>query len=45
MVCQNDLEADRRLVAWCANPDAWAHKAIWNVAGAGMFSSDRTIAV
>ena len=38
------LEADQRLCALYANPDAWAHKAILNVAGSGKFSSDRTIA-
>jgi glycogen phosphorylase len=38
------LEADRRLVELYADPDAWAHKAILNVAGSGKFSSDRTIA-
>ena len=38
------LEADRRLCALCANPAAWAKKAILNIAGSGKFSSDRTIA-
>jgi starch phosphorylase len=38
------LAADRRVVELYANPDAWAGKAILNVAGAGKFSSDRTIA-
>ena len=38
------LEADQRLVALYANPDAWARQAILNVAGSGKFSSDRTIA-
>ena len=38
------LEADQRLVELYADPDAWARKAILNVAGSGMFSSDRTIA-
>jgi starch phosphorylase len=38
------LEADRRLCDLYANPDAWARKAILNVAGSGKFSSDRTIA-
>jgi starch phosphorylase len=38
------LEADQRLVELYAEPDAWARKAILNVAGSGMFSSDRTIA-
>jgi starch phosphorylase len=38
------LEADQRLVDLYADPDAWARKAILNVAGSGMFSSDRTIA-
>jgi len=38
------LEADRRLVELYANPENWARKAILNVAGAGKFSSDRTIA-
>jgi glycogen phosphorylase len=38
------LEADRRLCELYADPDAWARKAILNVAGSGKFSSDRTIA-
>jgi glycogen phosphorylase len=38
------LEADQRLRELYADPDAWAHKAILNVAGSGKFSSDRTIA-
>jgi glycogen phosphorylase len=38
------LEADRALCAVYADPDAWARTAILNVAGAGKFSSDRTIA-
>ena len=38
------LEADQRLVELYAEPDAWARKAILNVAGSGKFSSDRTIA-
>jgi starch phosphorylase len=38
------LEADQRLVALYADPDAWARKAILNIAGSGKFSSDRTIA-
>ena len=38
------LEADRRLVALYADPEAWARKAILNVASSGKFSSDRTIA-
>jgi starch phosphorylase len=38
------LEADRRLLALYADPEAWAQKAILNVAGSGKFSSDRTIA-
>jgi starch phosphorylase len=37
-------QADERLDALYANPDAWAHKAILNVASSGKFSSDRTIA-
>jgi len=38
------LVADRRLTELCADGDAWARKAILNVAGSGKFSSDRTIA-
>ena len=38
------LEADQRLQDLYADPDAWAKKAILNVAGSGKFSSDRTIA-
>jgi glycogen phosphorylase len=38
------LEADQRLTALYADPDAWAKKAILNVAGSGKFSSDNTIA-
>jgi starch phosphorylase len=38
------LEADARLCALYADPDAWARKAILNVASSGKFSSDRTIA-
>jgi len=38
------LEADQRLRDLYAEPDAWARKAILNVAASGKFSSDRTIA-
>ena len=38
------LEADQRLRDLHADPDAWARKAILNVAASGKFSSDRTIA-
>ena len=38
------LDADQKLVELYANQDAWARKAILNVAGSGKFSSDRTIA-
>ncbi len=38
------LEADQRLHELYADPDAWARKAILNVASSGKFSSDRTIA-
>jgi glycogen phosphorylase len=38
------LEADARLCALLNDRDAWARKAILNVASSGKFSSDRTIA-
>jgi starch phosphorylase len=38
------LEADERMTALHAYPNAWARMAILNVAGSGRFSSDRTIA-
>jgi glycogen phosphorylase len=38
------LEADRRLCELYVDADAWARKAILNVASSGKFSSDRTIA-
>jgi glycogen phosphorylase len=38
------LAADARVAALYADRDAWARKAILNVAGSGKFSSDRTIA-
>jgi starch phosphorylase len=38
------IEAQQRLGALYADPDAWARKAILNVAGSGKFSSDRAIA-
>jgi glycogen phosphorylase len=38
------LETDQRLQALYADPDAWARKAILNIAASGKFSSDRTIA-
>ena len=38
------LDADRRLLDLYADPQAWARKAILNIAGSGKFSSDRTIA-
>jgi starch phosphorylase len=37
-------QAQERLSALYADPGAWAHKAILNVASSGKFSSDRTIA-
>jgi starch phosphorylase len=37
------LQAQHRLGELYADPDAWAQKAILNVAGSGKFSSDRTI--
>lgn len=38
------LEADRRLLELYGNPSAWARMALINVAAAGKFSSDRSIA-
>jgi starch phosphorylase len=38
------LAADARVAALRADPEAWTRKAILNVAGAGKFSSERTIA-
>jgi starch phosphorylase len=38
------LDADQRLVELYAEPQAWARKAILNLASSGKFSSDRTIA-
>jgi starch phosphorylase len=38
------LQAQEQVGALYAHPDAWAHKAILNVASSGKFSSDRTIA-
>ena len=38
------LEADQRLLTLYSDPDAWARKAILNVAKSGKFSTDRTIA-
>jgi starch phosphorylase len=38
------LTADQNLCALYSDRDAWARKAILNVAGSGKFSSDRTIA-
>src|SRR5215467_13079304 len=38
------LEADQRMRDLYSEPNAWARKAILNVAGSGKFSSDRTIA-
>jgi glycogen phosphorylase len=38
------LEANERLAALSAEPEAWARKVILNIAASGKFSSDRTIA-
>jgi glycogen phosphorylase len=38
------LQADQRLIELYVDPEAWAAKAILNVAASGKFSSDRTIA-
>jgi starch phosphorylase len=37
------LDADRRVLELWAEPEGWARKVILNLAGAGGFSSDRTI--
>jgi starch phosphorylase len=37
------LDADHRMVGLYADRKQWARKAILNIAGAGKFSSDRTI--
>jgi starch phosphorylase len=37
------VEVDQRLCAVYADPNAWARKAVLNVAASGKFSSDRTI--
>jgi len=41
---QSYLDGDQRLTTLYADPDAWACKAILNVAASGKFSSDYTIA-
>jgi starch phosphorylase len=38
------LEADSRVLALYAQPDAWVRRSILNVAASGKFSSDRAIA-
>lgn len=38
------LDADQRVLQLYDSPDAWARKALLNVASSGKFSSDRTIA-
>ena len=38
------VEADAAMIALYREPEAWAHRAILNVAASGRFSSDRTIA-
>ena len=38
------LDADRRMIQLCEDPEAWTRTAILNVAGSGKFSTDRTIA-
>jgi glycogen phosphorylase len=38
------LEADGRILELYGDRDAWAHKAVLNVAASGRFSSDRTVA-
>ncbi|HKA07852.1 MAG TPA: glycogen/starch/alpha-glucan phosphorylase, partial [Gemmataceae bacterium] len=41
---QSYLSADQQLLELYGDADAWARKAVLNVAGSGKFSSDRTIA-
>jgi starch phosphorylase len=38
------LDADGKLCDLYSNPHAWSKKAVLNLAAAGKFSSDRTIA-
>ena len=38
------LQADQALCALYPDRDAWAYRAILNIAGSGKFSSDRSIA-
>jgi starch phosphorylase len=40
---QSYLAAQRRVDEHYRNPEAWRHSALLNVAGMGVFSSDRTI--
>ena len=40
---QSYLDAQQRVDAHCADPDAWNHSAILNVARCGFFSSDRSM--
>ena len=38
------LEADGRMLETYADPEDWASKVVWNIAGSSNFSSDRSIA-
>ena len=42
--CADDCAAKPRTLAALGDEDAWARKALVNIAKAGYFSSDRTIA-